>query len=235
MGIIKNKLSEQIEQANKSQSKETTGVILRYNDITNTATIKFNNPNGEGTFKRDNVPVVNSLGGLSGAGIRVGQTCSISFRNGNAHAPVITGILNGYYNEKTNTDQGACLVDLEIISVTKPNITPMTEQWLEEDNQYLSKYVNHFSTFAETDVSGKVYDIIRSIDKYTQKEQGITNLDTKSTIRLKENGDIDIFVSNNIGIRISPKTQTIGFYGSIQVNGKEINLDKLLNDIEDKE
>lgn len=231
MGIIKDKLNEQIDQSNKTYAKETTGIILQYNEITNTAMVKFNNPNGEGTFRRENVPIANSLGGLCGSGIRKGQRCSIAFRNGNVHAPVVTGILEGYYHQKCNTDQGACLVDLEIIPVKKPDIQPMTQQWLEEDNEYLWKYINHFSEYTELDINNKVYDIIRGIDKYTQKEQGITNLDTKSTIRLKENGDIDIFVSNNVGLRISPRNQTIGIYGSIQINGKEIDLDKLLNDI----
>lgn len=235
MGIIKDKLNEQIEQSNKTQSKETTGVIVQYNDITNTATIKFRQPNGEGTIRRDNVPIANSLGGLTGSAIRPGQKCTISFRHGNLHAPIITGMITNYYNEKTNTDQGACLIDLDINCVTKPVITPMIEQWIEEDNTYLWKYINHESNYIETDINNKVYDIVRNIDKYTKKEQGITNLDTKSTIRLKENGDIDIFVSNNVGIRISPKTQTIGLYGSLQINGKEIDLSKLLNDMSDKE
>ena len=234
-GIIQNKLNEQIEQSDRVQSKETTGVILQYNDITNTATIRFRHPSGEGTFKRDNVPITNSLGGLCGSAIRPGQKCTVSFRHGNVHAPIVTGIITNYYNEKCNTDQGACLVDLDINCITKPEITPMVNQWTEEENQNLWKYINHYSCFAETDINNKIYDIIRGIDKYTQKEQGITNLDTKSTIRLKENGDIDIFVSNNVGVRISPKNQTIGLYGSLQVNGKEIDLSKLLNDISDKE
>ena len=235
MGIIKNKLNEQIEQSNKTQSKETTGIIVQYNDVTNTATVKFRQPNGDGTIRRDNVPIANSLGGLTGSAIRQGQKCVLSFRHDNLHAPVITGIITNYYNEKTNTDQGACLVDLDINTVTKPNIAPMIEQWLEEDNTNLWKYINHYSNYTETDVNNKVYDIVRSVDKYTTKEQGVTNLDTKSTVRLKENGDIDIFVSNNVGIRISPKNQTIGLYGSLQINGKEINLSKFLNDICDKE
>ena len=236
MGIIKDRIMEQVEQSNKAYSKEATATILRYNDITNTACIEFRNPGGEGMLRRDNVPVANSLGGLCGSAIRKGQQCSIAFTRGNVHSPVITGLYTNYYKQKCNTDQGACLVDLDVTTVTKPGtILPMSARWLEEDNDLSWKYINHYSCFADTDADNRIYDIIRNIDKYTQKEQGITNLDTKSTIRLKENGDIDIFVSNNVGIRVSPKNQTIGFYGSIQINGKEIDLNKLLNDISDKE
>ena len=40
--------------------------------------------------------------------------------------------------------------------------------------------------------------------------------------KFKDNGDIDIFVNNNTGIRISPNSKSIEVYGSFKINGKEI-------------
>lgn len=236
MGIIKDKLNEQIDQKGKQKSYDTTGTILAYNNVTNTATVRFRNPHGEGTFRRENVPVVNTLGGLCGSGIYPGQQCSISFRSNNVHAPVITGILTNYYNEKTSADQGAYLVDETITLVQKPEeILPMSAGWLDEDNDNPYKYINDYSRYADKDINIDVYNMIRSIDKYSDKEQGITNLSTKSTVKLKENGDIDIFVANNIGIRISPKDKSISLHGKFKINGKEIDLEKILNDMVSKE
>jgi hypothetical protein len=63
----------------------------------------------------------------------------------------------------------------------------------------------------------------------------MTSLSTKSTIKLRENGDIDIFVANNIGIRVSVVDKSISLYGTLKINGKKIDLSKILNDITDKE
>ena len=57
------------------------------------------------------------------------------------------------------------------------------------------------------------YDTIRNINHYTDNEQGITNLSNHSTVKIKENGDIEMFVENNIGIRISKQMQKIYVYG----------------------
>ena len=51
----------------------------------------------------------------------------------------------------------------------------------------------------------------------------MTNLDTRSTIKLRENGDIDIFVSHNVGIRISNTDHKIYMYGlGLYLNNKEL-------------
>ena len=61
------------------------------------------------------------------------------------------------------------------------------------------------------------------MDKYTAEESGMTNLDTKSTVKLRENGDIDIFVSHNVGIRISNTDHKIYMYGlGLYLNNKEL-------------
>ena len=51
---------------------------------------------------------------------------------------------------------------------------------------------------------------------------GITNIKNNSTVKFKDNGDIDIFVNNNTGIRISPNYKSIEVYGNFKINGKEI-------------
>lgn len=236
MGIIKDKLNEQIDQKSKLQFSDTTGTILEYNEITNTATVRFNNPNGEGTFRRENVPIANSLGGLCGSGIAPGLQCSISFRSNNVYAPVITGLLTNFYQEKTAKDQGAYLVDEDILFAEKPDvILPMSAEWLDEDNEDINKYINAYSNYINQDVDTETYNLIRALDRYSNKEQGVTNLHTKSTVKLKENGDIDIFVANNVGIRISPKDGSINIHGKLKVNGKTIDFEKIFNDMLNKE
>ena len=222
MGIIKNKLNEQIQANNLRTYSDTTGTILEYDAITNRAKIIFDSPIGEGTMVRENVPVTSQSGGFTHDGIRPGTQCNIAFSNNNSYAPVITGINNSFYNDKTCSDQGACLVNEKIKNIQKPkDIIPMSSQWLDESNQNQSKYHNDLGQYQDTDVTTQIIDILTKLDKYASTEQGITNLETKSTIKFKENGDIDIFVANNIGIRISKSNKKIYVYGDLVINGEQ--------------
>lgn len=224
MGIIKDKLNEQINIKNLRQYNDTTGTILEYDPITNRAKIKFNNPNGGETLIRENVPVSSQSGGFTQDGIRTGMQCSISFYKNNIFAPVITGTNNSLYNDKTCSDQGACLVNENISLIQKPeNIIPMSSQWIDENNYNSNKYNNDLGEYQNIDVTTSTMDMLTKLDKYSDTEQGITNLETKSTIKTKENGDIDIFVSNNVGIRISNTQHKIYLYGDFYINNTPIN------------
>ena len=222
MGIIKNELNKQIQANNLRTYSDTTGTILEYDHITNRAKIMFDSPIGEGVMIRENVPITSQSGGFTQCGIQIGAQCNIAFSNNNIYSPVITGINNSFYNDKTCSDQGACLVNEKIKSIKKPDsITPMSLQWLDENNKNKSKYYNDLGQYQDIDITTKTMDMLTKLDKYASTEQGITNLKTKSTVKLKENGDIDIFVANNVGIRISKSSKKIYVYGELFINGEK--------------
>lgn len=230
MSIIKNALKKQICDSNRQQYNDTTGTILEYDNIKNTAKIRYSNPNGEGYLFRDNVRISNTLGGVTGAGIYPGQSCAISFIGNNIYNPVIIGVTDNNYSNKTCKDQGAYIVDSEILSCEKPKkIVPMVNNWTEENNIDSDKYNNDLGDYTKIDTSIIIHEILNTIDKYKSTEQGITSLSTKSTIKFKDNGDIDIFIANNTGIRISKTDNSINLYGTIKINGQEIDLNKILN------
>lgn len=236
MGILKNALQKQISDNNLIQSNDTTATIIDYNIVNNTAKIRYTNPNGGGVLFRDNVSISNVLGGVTGSGIYPGQTCTITFMKNNIHLPVITGLTGSNYSNKTCSDQGAYIVDNYVLSCQKPKqITPMVQTWLDEKNTDIDKYNNDLGDYTVTDASRTVHEILNTLDKYTASEQGITNLNTKSTIKFKDNGDVDIFIGNNIGIRLSLVDKSINIYGTLKINGQEIDLNKLLNDTTNKE
>ena len=228
MGAIRNALQKQIKSNNLNRYSNTTATIIDYDIATNTATIEFPDPNGDGFVYRENVTFANTLGAVTGSGIYNGQTCTIDFIGGNIWAPIITGIANNFYGVKTTSDQGGYIVtnDNDISSIKPENISPMMDDWIDEKNTDEYKYNNDLGDYTTSDTSQEVQEIIQSLNRYTLEEAGITNLKTKSTVRLRENGDIDIFVSNNTGIRISNSDHKIYIYGSgIYFNNKEIKIE----------
>jgi hypothetical protein len=225
MGIIKNTLKKEIDRNNLQRINNTVGTILEYDIKTNTATIEYENPNGEGYLYSKNVQITETLGGVTGAGISINQLCTLNFIGNNINKPVITGVLDNNYNYKTCSDQGAYIISNAIKNCELPDkITPMVNNWLDESNENKLKYSTNTGDFISKDLELSMFEILDTINKYSVTEQGITNLDTKSTIKFKDNGDIDIFVNNNTGIRIDANTQTINIYGlNILFNGKPIN------------
>lgn len=229
MGIIRNVLKKQIDDSNRVHSSSSTASIIDYDPVSNTATIRYKNPNGEGNMYRENVSISNTLGGVTGAGIYPGQTCTITFSNGNIFAPVITGFTGSHYSSKTCTDQGAYIIDTVLMNTKKPEkIIPMINNWLDENSTSI-KYNSQLKDYTDINTSATVHNILSTLNKYKTTEQGITSLKTKSTIKFKDNGDIDIFVANNIGVRISTKNKSIDLYGKLNVNGQEIDLNKIIN------
>lgn len=225
-GVVGKKVKQKINEAQLQRYGEVTGVILDYDKLSNTATVRYPNPHGGGYLYREHASISSALGGITSDAIRPGQKCSISFLNNNIMAPRITGITTSTYLEKTNTDQGAYLIDRTLLTVEKKRDAAMIDSWLDESNENVGKYVSDYNDYSETDVAQEVYNIIDGLDKYKVGESGITNLSKKTNVKHTENGDIEIFVSNTVGVRISTEDHKIYFYGKgIYLNDKELTCD----------
>lgn len=223
MGIIKDQLKKVSNEQSRQNCFGTSGTILEYDRVMNKAKIKFNNPQGEGYIIRESVPVVMESGGVTATALSVGAECNITFYGGNIHSPVITGINGSMYNQRVCTDQGTSLVDESLMSVEEPaEIKPMCQQWLDEDNNDEAKYSHDLMDYKDFDVDGFLSDVIGTINRFDDGEEGIVELQTKSTVKMRKNGDIDIFVANNLGIRISRSMNQVLVYGDLVVNGKPI-------------
>ena len=227
MGIIGDKLQQKIENNNNIRYSDTVAEITEYDNIKNTASVKFANPNNGSIMTADNIAVKINMGGLSQAALKIGQKCWISFIGNNLLCPVITNLCDdqyydNIYSKKTNSDQGAYIVDSNInnIDINSIKITPMTDDYF--NDSVSSRYSLITKDYTDTEAIQEVRKIIKKIDKYKTSEDGITNIKNNSTIKFKDNGDIDIFVNNNTGIRISPNSKSIEVYGSFKINGKEI-------------
>lgn len=227
MGIIGDKLQQKIENNNNIRYSDTVAEITEYDNIKNTASVKFANPNNGSIMTADNIAVKINMGGLSQAALKIGQKCWISFIGNNLLCPVITNLCDdqyydNIYSKKTNSDQGAYIVDSNInnIDIDSIKVTPMTDDYF--NDSVASKYSLITKDYTDTEAIQEVRKIIMEIDKYKTSEDGITNIKNNSTVKFKDNGDIDIFVNNNTGIRISPNSKSIEVYGSFKINGKEI-------------
>ena len=233
MGIIGDKLQQKINDNNNTRYSDTIAEITYYDNIRNTASIRFANPNNGSVMTANNIAVRINTGGLSQAALEIGQKCWISFIGNNLLCPVVTNLCDdryydNIYSKKTNADQGAYLVNNGInnIDIDSIRISPMTNDYF--NDAVSTKYSLITKDYTDTEAIQVVRKSLMEIDKYKSSEDGITNIKSNSTVKFKDNGDIDIFVSNNVGIRISNEQHKVFVYGvSLEINGIEINEDLL--------
>lgn len=227
MGIIGDKLNQKIENNNNIRYSDTIAEITYYDNIKNTASIRFANPNNGSVMTADNIAVRVNAGGLNQAALEIGQKCWISFIGNSLLCPIITNLCDdkyydNIYSKKTNSDQGAYIINSRIndIDIDFVKITPMIDDYF--NDAFATKYSFISKDYTDTKAVQEIRKILMEINKYKPSEDGITNIKSNSTVKFKDNGDIDIFVNNNTGIRVSPSSQSIEIYGTFKVNGKEI-------------
>jgi hypothetical protein len=219
MSLIGDKIQEKIDYGNAQRYGDIIGMITAYDHTSNTASIVFQNPNGGGSMTADNVGVKLTEGGAAPAAPHERQKCIITFLGDNILNPLVTSLFTDEYYEdvyakRTNTDEGAFIVDQFINDIVIPaKTTPMVEDWIDKVNDHPEKYNTNFKDYSNIDAVRETLFELMQIDKYRKTEDGITNIKTKATVKCKDNGDIDIFVENNTGIRINPNTKSITLFG----------------------
>ena len=225
MGIIRDKLNEQINNYNNIKYGDTIAVIDEFNHITNTANIHFNDPNSGMVHYANNISYKVQQGGMVTASPTAGTKCWISFLSNNLLTPVITSLCDDYYHknsysQKTNTNSGAYISSYEVVQTdTTITTTPMINDY----NINIEK--KEFGEYINTDIIKLTQRRIMESDKYKSKENGVTDIITKSTFKIDEDGNINIFVNNNTGIKICPSTGSIEVYGQVRINGVEVKAD----------
>lgn len=218
MGIISDKLDQKIRGNDVTKYGDTIAIVTGYDNIKNTASIKFTNPNGGSVLTATNISMETVGGGLSQSAPTIGQKCWITFLGSNLLSPVISSFFDdeyydNVYSKKSTADQGAYLISSFINDIDTDSIIvkAMIEDY--EDSEASKQKYTAAKEYVNTDSTVIIRKLLMEIDKYKSSEDGITNTLTNSTVKFKDNGEIDVFVSNNTGIRINPNTKNISFFG----------------------
>lgn len=81
------------------------------------------------------------------------------------------------------------------------NITPATSDWLSKSSNKIDN--------KDSDPVGDLMSVVDAVPLHELAECGLTHPINTSSIKIKDNGMIDVFVSTNQGFRIDPKTKSI--------------------------
>lgn len=207
MGVIGDKIQEKISYNERFTNGDVCGVITEVDTFRNTASIRFPNPTNGVVTNVDNVKLPVNVGGITESSVEPGQRCWITFLNGSPLKPIISSLsdelyYDNIYSKKTNSDQGGFVVNEYINTIDLEEVdSPMSGDYFVDAPTDIFSLVGR--DYTDLDALEETKKSIIQLDKYKDTEDGVSNKKTSSTIKFKENGDIDTFVKANVGIRLS--------------------------------
>lgn len=239
MASLKEQIIENVvKPLNNSSFGTLKGTVVNFDNYRNRADVEIQSPNGIGNMVLEKVPVCISNTGVKSNALLQGDYVWVTFLNGSPLLPKIIGIADEAYEVNTRESlrhirQGSLMVDTVNLS-SNVEITPLSETLLDEDNDSYNKHISYINF----DVYEKASKFAQDIGYYGEEEIGITNPSNNSTVKVNDDGSIDIFSGTNHGIRVNPNTNEIiinsnkdiiincsnlKINGTIKVNGEIIN------------
>lgn len=190
------------------------GQIQEYDESCNRANVYMYDPkNGEQVLLY-NVPVEMSGLGLVSSGPFSGDQVYISFMNGSLLHPKIVGRADetfGYYTRSMtqHSKSGAYLSDTisgSSFSGSSPSSSgsAASQSWIDSGSSSVGNYMNYTGNATSGTSSSAANSAY-----YRKAEVGFTHPLNRSTMKVRDNGVIDIFTSTNYGIRINPNDGSV--------------------------
>lgn len=211
---FKSKLIENvINPYNSQNASNSMGKVLSYNPILNQANVLVSS---SGVFNTlENVPVQLSGKGLMSSQIQTDDLVYIQYNNGSVFQPKIVGIADEDYENNTrerskHMRKGSLLRNI----IEKDGILKSRSARRIDNDSDCFKHCD----YKEVDATEAIMAKEDNLGRFSGQEVGMFHPIYSSLVKLKDNGDIDIFTGTNTGIRISRKNKTIDMFGDTYTN-----------------
>lgn len=214
----------------KTRFTNATGDVVSYNAAHNVADVFIPSIiDGNGLTLKE-VPVQIAGVGLHQSSLKQGDRVYIQFNNGSIFQPKILGKADELYATHTAKEEVHLRKGDLTVSQTmeEGEITSSSSNWLDSENEDIFKYESYRMKSGMDNVSNK----IMNKGKFVNQDVGLYNPVSSSVVKIKDNGEIDIFVSTNVGVKINPQNKTIEILGDVTT--KSNNWSVLSNNVEIK-
>lgn len=183
------------------------GVIMEYNHISNLAIVKIRNPLKQGVLTYSNLPLPNSCPGISVGGPYRGDKVLLQFTSAGLKNPKIVGIVEDEYEQNIREDrikhihQGTYLPDgLSLLEKTDGITSDMVFDYYMFEGENERRNIQPIK---------ELNDSVKELPYYDLSEVGLTHPKNKTTVKIKDDGSLDLFTWINQGVRINPIQKTI--------------------------
>lgn len=220
------KINEKINNQTLNKTSSYMATILKINTNYNVATIfiPFYGKQRDGRIFK-NVPITIGSNGVHQSSLRVNDTVYVTFNDTSSFSPKILGKADELYNSNTrekekHLNKGALIIQEKNKIDSEEEYIGSFQDWVNQntDNDFINLQ------YKDKDPLVEIYETQDEFGYFSGGDVGMYNPKTSSIVKLKDDGDIDIFVNDDIGIRVNNKNKKIEIYGSIELISKEILL-----------
>lgn len=230
--MLKDNINKIINKREEEVLNCTIGTITKIYENSYYADVEYSSK-GISKLKAEKVPLPIAGSGIVPAQPSVGDSVIIVFLDNSLLKARIVSYVNEAYKYETRFDyqhksQGSYINGMDFDSVEDVPIeyfdTPLKDTWIDSKNTDGLKYFDYVKTSPfENLVEG-----VAQLSFFDYKDVGIINPISKSLVKIKKDGTIDIFTKDNQGIRVDPYNKSISIM-SDTVNAKSsiwnINVD----------
>jgi hypothetical protein len=219
-GELAEKIKKEIVMPNTNQPLITAGYIEFYDKKTNRAMVKAENPYTQQVNTYEDVEMQCNTHGISSSGPFRGDQVLLSFINNNYSRPYIIGFIENNFFQNTretkqkHESQGAYLPnsDDKIYDDYDGRMYEGTTPPMQSDNifGFLTKIFK--KAIGKKEPIQDPVDINKEsefIPYFDTAEPGMIHPKNNSTMKIKDDGSIDLFSFMNEGIRINPVNRII--------------------------
>lgn len=232
----KNIVDKVIEPNSRAKLSNAKGQIARYDSVNNLADVCLEMISLGGKQILYNVPIQIAANGIHQSSLQEGDFVYVQFNNGSIFQPKIIGKADELYATHTRKNerhlrQGYLKVDQEM---DEGEITPSSDDWIQQNNTNKTKFLKYKDYNPLNDMAQK----INSQGYFDGQDVGLCNPVSSSIMKVRDNGNIDIFIDSNVGIRINAQNKTIEFLGNqttksnkwtVLSNNVDIIADEIIN------
>lgn len=212
-----------VKPYNSSSFGTVKAKVVNFDNIRNRVDVEFQQPNSVGTMFLEKVPVAIGSTGVKSAGIVEGEYVWLTFINNSPLLPKVVGIADERYEVNTREKlrhirQGVLMPNVG--EVEEVEIEPLSSTLIDNGNEKYSKHSQYFTHRVED----RVTEFRKHVGYYGSNEVGITHHLNNSTIKVNDDGTIDVFTETNHGIKINPATNEISINSNKDLKIKSTNI-----------
>lgn len=202
--LIKNVINPHTSQ----MFSNSVGKVIKYYEEDNKVDLIVSSSGNFTTL--ESVPIQISGKGIIGSSLKEDDLVYIQYNNGSIFQPKVVGLADEDYSNNTRESskherKGTFLSSPKNIN---GEIVPRIKKRLQNSDGFKHEEYK-YSSCLDT-LSNK----FNTLGYFNNNEVGLYHPILSSLVKLKDNGDIDIFIGTNIGIRINKENKTIQTFGN---------------------
>lgn len=207
--LIKNIINPHTSQ----MFSNSIGKVISFDEIHNRADVLVSSSGSFTTL--EGVPIQLSGKGIMTSRLQVDDLVYIQYNNGSVFQPKIVGFADEDYSNTTrerskHLRKGTLLSTIE---EREGELKPSAYRRIDNDSDSFKH-----SEYRELSAIDAIGDKVESMGYFNNQELGLYHPVLSSLVKLKDNGDIDIFTGTNIGVRINKEKRTIEMFGDTLTN-----------------